>query len=313
MRSYAKLLLVIIVLLTAAASVRAAVPHEVNYQGRLTDSEGGPLDTTVSITFTLYNVPSGGTVFWSETHAVDVVDGLFEVTLGLYEEKFDTEQKWLGIQVGDNPEITPRTRFQSVPYAFRVETIDGAEGGTVLGDVYIEGDVNIEGDIIVTSDTIFVGDIQMAPTTRYYTIPPSGFVGMRPTTTVEYMLSMAGRDSVFFYEIGDHPAIVAPLHLPHGAVVIKVSAYVSGGTGGDPYYELWVKRNSVPPASGSAILGYIQMDWPFTDGELMLTGLSDNTIDNELYSYLVGVVFEVGGGASCYGIVVEYVVTSPMP
>ena len=56
----------------------------VNYQGRLADIEGNPLDGTYGMTFALYDAPTGGALMWGpESHAaVPVSDGLFSVGLG---------------------------------------------------------------------------------------------------------------------------------------------------------------------------------------------------------------------------------------
>jgi hypothetical protein len=34
-----------------------AIPQQINYQGSLTDTDGTPLDTTVSIAFTIFDAP----------------------------------------------------------------------------------------------------------------------------------------------------------------------------------------------------------------------------------------------------------------
>ena len=76
------------VLLLAAAlccgSVHAAVPHESNYQGYLTSPGGVPVNTTVSIVFSLYDDPalSGPHQLYTETQSVPVVNGVFNVLIG---------------------------------------------------------------------------------------------------------------------------------------------------------------------------------------------------------------------------------------
>jgi hypothetical protein len=51
------------------------------YQGRLADANGNPLSGTFNMTFKLYNVPSSGSVLWTESwtagNAVNVSTGLF--------------------------------------------------------------------------------------------------------------------------------------------------------------------------------------------------------------------------------------------
>jgi hypothetical protein len=143
-----KLLLTVVlslVLLLVASTTKADVPHQMNYQGHLTDDTGTPLDTVVSMTFTIYDDSSGGLVLWTETQTgVEVSVGLFNVFLGsvtpIPDTVFADDWRWLGIQIGSDPEIAPLTRLVTVPYAFqslRVATVDGATGGDVYGNLHL--------------------------------------------------------------------------------------------------------------------------------------------------------------------------------
>ena len=59
------------------------MPQLISFQGRLTDAEGHPLDTTVPMTFAIFNDQLGTTQLWKEAHPNVVVrDGMFEVLLG---------------------------------------------------------------------------------------------------------------------------------------------------------------------------------------------------------------------------------------
>ncbi|MEE8576408.1 MAG: hypothetical protein V3T31_04060 [candidate division Zixibacteria bacterium] len=136
-------------------TVSAHVPQLISYQGRLTDSGGAPLDTTVSIVFTIYDDSTGGTSKWTETQSsVTSVDGLFDVLLGsvnpLTDTVFADTVRYLGITVGTDSELIPRARLVSVAYAHRVATVDGATGGTISGDVAIASDLDLDGDLRVT-------------------------------------------------------------------------------------------------------------------------------------------------------------------
>ena len=131
-----------------AISAWAAVPQQINYQGYLTNTGGNALDTTVAMTFKLYTDSTAGSLLWTETRpSITVTDGLFNVRLGqitaLGDNVFNNAQVWLGITVGDNSEMTPRSRIVSVGYSYRVGTVDGASGGTITGDVNIVGKGNI--------------------------------------------------------------------------------------------------------------------------------------------------------------------------
>jgi hypothetical protein len=137
-----------VMILVAAPMATADVPHQMNYQGQLTDELGAPLDTVVSMTFTIYNDSSGGTVLWTETQAgVEVSGGLFDVLLGsappIPDTVFADDWTWLGIQIGADPEIAPLTKLVTVPYAFRVATVDGAAGGNVYGNLLLHSSLYV--------------------------------------------------------------------------------------------------------------------------------------------------------------------------
>jgi hypothetical protein len=142
-------------LLTVPSIATAGVPTLMQYQGFLTDDSGEPLDTMVDMTFTIYDASTGSGVVWTETQdTVTVNNGLFHVLLGSVNPISDTvfaeTERWLGITVDPDPEIVPRTRLVTVPYAFRAATVDGARGGTLFGDVAIQSDLDVDGDLRVT-------------------------------------------------------------------------------------------------------------------------------------------------------------------
>jgi hypothetical protein len=62
----------LILLLLAATTVFADVPTTVNYQGFLTNPSGSPLDTTVQMTFQLYQ-GFGGPALWTEVQPSVIV------------------------------------------------------------------------------------------------------------------------------------------------------------------------------------------------------------------------------------------------
>jgi len=100
---------------TVAAS--AVTTSSINYQGKLTDSAGEPLSGTYTMTFRLYEVASGGTALDTDSHSVEVTDGLLNTDIGFDQEYFDGRALWVGITVGIDPEMSPRQEFKPVPYA----------------------------------------------------------------------------------------------------------------------------------------------------------------------------------------------------
>ncbi len=145
-----------------AATAGAEVPELINYQGRLTDALGSPLDTTVSMTFTIYDDSLEGEELWSETKlSVTVTDGLFNVTLGVDPpvgaDLFMSPNRYLGITVGDDAEIAPRTRLVSTAYAHHAVSSDTAGFAYTIADDSVTSGKIATG--AVTGDKIAVGAV----------------------------------------------------------------------------------------------------------------------------------------------------------
>lgn len=67
---YRIIFLTVVAIGLLASSVLSESPKMINYQGLIIDSTGSPLDTTVSIEFTIYDALSAGNVKWTETHHI---------------------------------------------------------------------------------------------------------------------------------------------------------------------------------------------------------------------------------------------------
>ncbi|MFC1476025.1 tail fiber domain-containing protein [Candidatus Zixiibacteriota bacterium] len=133
----------VVILLGVAFTAQAGVPELMNYQGILLDSGGDPVVNPVDAVFTIYDDSTGGNPIWTETRAVSPDNnGRFNILLGEAQPLTDTTcswpERWLGIAVAGDPEMQPRVRLATVPYSFRVSTVDGADGGVLLNDVWIE-------------------------------------------------------------------------------------------------------------------------------------------------------------------------------
>jgi len=103
-------------------AVQAQVPAVINYQGRLTDDSGNPINGTSSMEFRIYSSSTGGSALWAETKDVIISNGVFNVLLGSSNpfplDLFDpSTSRFLEIRV-DGDALTPRQLFASVPYAF---------------------------------------------------------------------------------------------------------------------------------------------------------------------------------------------------
>jgi hypothetical protein len=98
-----------------------AAPNVINFQGRLAMPSGNPVaDGTYSIRFRFYDAATAGNVLYEKTiAAVQVKNGTFAVTLDAIGSTAFNGNTWLGIQIGSDAELTPRTPIVSVPYALK--------------------------------------------------------------------------------------------------------------------------------------------------------------------------------------------------
>lgn len=125
------LLLVILSLVCFFTPVGAEAPGTMNYQGFLTDISGNPVaDGPHPVLFKIYDETE--TVLWEESHTITTANGLFAVQLGsngtpLTPDIFAHDECRLGITVGSDPEISPRTLLNSVPYSFRTGSVQSGD------------------------------------------------------------------------------------------------------------------------------------------------------------------------------------------
>ncbi len=142
------------------------VPHLMNVQGKLTDSNGDAVaDGSYMVTFSIYNVSSGGTALWSESITLTTSGGLFNAVLGetnpIPDSLFTDSSLWLGLQVESDPEMTPRQRLTTSPYAFRVANVTDStiwvKNGNIVSLQTISDSVGI-GTIVPEAKFHVVGD-----------------------------------------------------------------------------------------------------------------------------------------------------------
>lgn len=137
-----------------AEAASGVITKQINYQGRLMDSGGSDVaDGTYQMEFSLYDVASGGTPFWTATGTtaapekipVTVNNGLFTVMLGdtsvsggtqspLEGIDWNNDTIYLGVTIGADAEMTPRKRLGAVPQAFNAMQLQGMYASSTAGD-----------------------------------------------------------------------------------------------------------------------------------------------------------------------------------
>jgi hypothetical protein len=111
----------------------AQVPRSFTYQGQLLENNQ-PMNGTATIKLNFYTA-GGTTAIHSETHRdILVVNGIFNLEVGEpggFPPTLTFDQQYIiGVEVNGSPELVPRTRLLSVPYA--LNSVDHAATGETL-------------------------------------------------------------------------------------------------------------------------------------------------------------------------------------
>lgn len=274
------LALALLGMLALGTAATAQVPSMMNYQGRLTDAAGDPVaNEPHSVTFRIYDETY--TQRWIESHIVTPTDGLFSVQLGsngspLADDIFDYLECWLGITVGEDPELTPRTRLVTVPYAFRTGTVDGAEGGTITSDLTVMnslelGDPSLSGGLYVYQNGSTKPIIAAANASShggeldFFDENASNIISLEADTDGDggYLNIRGGSSSEYFRIDGNYAATGDP----HVTITGSASStYFNTDQTGDNSVEL-------PPSAvhSTEILNEPGIAWEMSDPVLILT------------------------------------------
>lgn len=179
---------------SSAATSLTPPRRQLSFQGRLSDSSGTPINTSVNVLFKLWNDPSAGSQLYTSgtCSVVPDPDGVFNSLIGdgvcggeIAQSVFaDNRDVYLEVTVGAET-LTPRQQIATVGYALNSETLQGypasasATINTVpvidnLGNINIavaspsiistSGNFNIKGQSIsLTTATNSGGDIVLQP------------------------------------------------------------------------------------------------------------------------------------------------------
>jgi len=143
------------------SEVEGAVPKLINFQGILRDGGGNPVPNGMYfVAFKIYDAPAGVTVLWTEVPSIAPNGGFFNVLLGatnpIPDSVFNGANRYLGITVESDPEMSPRYQLVSIGYAYRVNSVDGALGGTINGNINVTGKATIGSGHTNTGSGAFV-------------------------------------------------------------------------------------------------------------------------------------------------------------
>ena len=144
--------LALILSLLAALPSFAAPPQTLNYQGYLTSPTGTPINTSVVMTFKLYNAPTGGAPLYTESQfMVPVTNGSFNAVIGAVTPiplPFDVPY-WLTVAVNADAEMSPRQPLTSSAYAFRAATATTANTTAAIQGSAVSAAVPTDGQVLI--------------------------------------------------------------------------------------------------------------------------------------------------------------------
>jgi hypothetical protein len=147
-----------VILLFAGIVLAQGVPQLINYQGRLTDDTGMPIDGSREMRFRLLDADTlSASVLWSETHtSVQVDQGIYHVLLGsvnpLPPSAMSQADIFLEVRVAGEI-LRPRSQITSVPFAHKAASVpDSVITSAMIADGTITGsDINSQ---TITSSNI---------------------------------------------------------------------------------------------------------------------------------------------------------------
>jgi len=144
-------------LLLLPMTALAEVPKTIHYQGMLTTAGGDAIHCpdpndlqkgcpsgVINMVFRLYTEPVGGDAVWTETHnAVSVVNGVVNQNLGdtkPIESSLITGKLYLGIELNNTGELSPRQNVVASAFAVRAAEADSI-AGINAADIVTAGNV----------------------------------------------------------------------------------------------------------------------------------------------------------------------------
>jgi len=110
----------------------------------------------------IYQTGSGGTALCTRSGSLSVSNGLFSTYIPCSSSVIDGRQLYLGVQVGSDPEMTPRQAIYPVPYAYSLvpgadieESVDGASVFEAENRSSANGSKGLLGHSSATSGTTY--------------------------------------------------------------------------------------------------------------------------------------------------------------
>jgi hypothetical protein len=206
-------------------------------------------DGKYDIAFAIYDDPAAGSTLWSQAFSgaqgVQVKGGQFTVWLGgaaspFPPDLFGAAPRWLGVTVGTDAEMTPRTELTSVPYALRAESLraGGITSDTMTTPLYRFHNPDPTGHALVAEGNVHIeGNLTWNTKQGRISVSPAAFQPWKDT----YQYERKGRG--MHTTSGEH--YYAPVYLPDGATVTTMTFYYRDDVATAGQVTMQLKRGPV--------------------------------------------------------------------
>jgi len=256
-----------------------------NFQGTIKDAQDQVVDKNMSMTFKIYNTPTGGAALWTESNVVAVKQGFFNVYLGQTQDldiNF-ADELYLEITL-DNGDVLPRTRVSASPFSFRSGVASFADTADVAKSV-IDGVIKWEN---FTDQARIAGGALSGtypnPELNYTQLvdglPKFGIPGdkIAPGSYLHIQTSPAGPalgdvEGSSFPNLYLHDDVIDTKHLKKGAVTVD---NIGGTTPADSNKVLVVGTDGIPKW-GPVPSPLEKLGYGTTDGQMFYWDTASNS------------------------------------
>ena len=283
------------------------------YQGQLTTASG-PVNGTYNLTFSLYNVSSGGTAVAGPVaeSAVNITNGMFTVLIDFGAAPFTGATNWLDIGVQTNgagsfTTLTPRQQLTPTPYAIFANTASNLLGTVPAGDlsgvysspVTLNNTANSfsgDGDGLVNVNASLLGGLGATnfwqTTGNAGTAPAVNFLGTSDNEPLVFRANNEVGLKLEYASASTFPVVSSQsgINLIGGYWGNSVSSGVVGGTvaGGGDAFRFGLNESGSSPNVVTASFGTVGGGVGNTAGEVATVPGGEANVASGLYSFAAG-------------------------
>ena len=203
-----------------ADNLAGSFPKTINVQGRLTNASNSPLNGNYNFTFRLYESYTGGSPVFESNQTLEVNDGVYDSILEISALEFD-KPYYLGININNTGEMSPRLNLTSTPYSYRAITAENLSCDDCVGGS------NLADTIVLDANIDFTGKNFSVESSVFYVDAENSRVGIG-TSSPQTELEVAGTINASAIQIGQNAVQVESAAFK----ISNVTEYLGGGGNG---------------------------------------------------------------------------------